>query len=151
MKYYQRYNFHTYTFYIIEENHYIVGITFEQPNASFENTPLISLARQQLDEYFAGKRQKFSLPIKMQGTEFQLKVWQALQEIPYGQTRSYKDIAVAIQCHKAYRAVGLANHQNKLAIIIPCHRVIGTNGHLVGYAGGCQLKKCLLNLEQRFR
>jgi len=112
-----------------------------------EETPLIKKAALQIEEYFAGKRKKFSLPLVMHGTEFQMDVWKALQSIPYGETRSYKDIAIQIGRPKAMRAVGLANNRNPISIIVPCHRVIGHNGKLVGYGGGLPLKKYLLELE----
>ena len=99
-------------------------------------------------EYFAGKRQNFSLPLELEGTEFQKKVWQALQKIPYGQTKTYGQIAKEIGKKKAVRAVGNANHNNPIAIIIPCHRVIGANGKLTGYHGGLEKKEFLLTLEK---
>ena len=103
---------------------------------------------EQLKEYFSGIRKSFDLPLEMNGTEFQLKVWNELCNIPYGETRSYKDIAEKIGNPKAVRAVGGANNKNKLMIIVPCHRVIGANGSLTGYAGGIDVKKILLELEQ---
>ncbi|MDE5670225.1 MAG: methylated-DNA--[protein]-cysteine S-methyltransferase [Eubacterium sp.] len=103
----------------------------------------------QLKEYLSGVRKIFDLPIEMNGTEFQLKVWSALCNIPYGETRSYKDIAEKIGNPKAVRAVGGANNKNRLMIIVPCHRVIGADGSLTGYAGGINVKKKLLELEQR--
>jgi methylated-DNA-[protein]-cysteine S-methyltransferase len=106
-------------------------------------------AIQQLSEYFAGKRTEFTLPLHPQGSDFQQLVWNALQKIPYGQTRTYGEIALQIGNPKAARAVGLANNRNPLAIIIPCHRVIGANGNLTGYAGGLDCKAFLLNLEQK--
>lgn len=106
-------------------------------------------AIQQLSEYFTGKRKEFTLPLHPQGTDFQLRVWKSLQKIPYGQTRTYGEIALQIGNPKAARAVGLANNRNPLAIIIPCHRVIGANGNLTGYAGGLDCKAFLLNLEQK--
>lgn len=102
----------------------------------------------QLDEYFAGTRMTFDFAWQAHGTPFQQKVWAALCEIPYGETRSYKDIAEAIGCPKAFRAVGMANHANPIFIVIPCHRVIGSNGSLVGYGGGLEMKKALLELER---
>lgn len=110
-------------------------------------TKLIKKASRQLQEYFQGKRQTFDLPLLLEGTAFQKEAWQALGEIPYGQTCSYKDIATKINNPKAVRAVGMANNKNKIPIIIPCHRVIGTNGKLVGYAGGLSVKQQLLDLE----
>jgi methylated-DNA-[protein]-cysteine S-methyltransferase len=112
-------------------------------------TPSLEKAQQELDEYFAGKRQRFDLPHEVQGTEFQKRVWQELQTIPYGETRSYKDIAKQVQSPLASRAVGLANNKNPISIIIPCHRVVGQNGKLTGYAGGLAAKEYLLDLEQR--
>ena len=114
-----------------------------------KETPLIKKAATQLSEYFAGKRKKFDLPLLLQGTPFQVAVWEALNKIPYGETRSYKDIAKEIGNIKAVRAVGMANNRNKIAIVIPCHRVIGSNGSLVGYAGGLDIKELLLGLEKQ--
>ena len=108
---------------------------------------IILEAVKQLNEYFDGKRQSFDLPLKPHGTEFQQKVWSALLEIPYGQTRTYGEIAAAIGNPKACRAVGMANNRNPIAVIIPCHRVIGSNGALTGYAGGLKAKEILLELE----
>lgn len=101
----------------------------------------------QLLEYFHGKRTNFELPLQMEGTPFQKKVWKELLRIPYGETRSYVEIATAIGNPKAARAVGMANHHNPIAIIVPCHRVIGKDGKLVGYASGLAIKKQLLELE----
>jgi O-6-methylguanine DNA methyltransferase len=101
----------------------------------------------ELDEYFAGERRKFTLPLDLRGTPFQLACWNALLEIPYGETRSYADIARAI-CHpQAFRAVGMANNRNPIAIVVPCHRVIASSGSLCGYGGGLDLKHELLELE----
>ena len=104
--------------------------------------------KKQLTEYFAGKRQQFDLPLDFAGTEFQQKVWQALLSIPFGETRSYRDIAEQIGNVKAVRAVGAANGKNPISIIAPCHRVVGTNGKLVGFAGGLDNKDILLRLEK---
>jgi len=112
-------------------------------------TPLLAEARRQLSEYFAGERKEFSLPLSISGTEFQKRDWEALQKIPYGETRSYKQVAEMIGNPKACRAVGLANNRNRIAIVIPCHRVIGADGSLVGYAGGLAYKEWLLGLEKR--
>lgn len=111
-------------------------------------TQLTDRAAQQLNEYFTGERQIFDIPIYAEGTPFQKLVWNALQTIPYGQTRSYKEIAVMIGKPKACRAVGMANNKNPISIIIPCHRVIGSDGSLTGYGGGLSIKKYLLALEQ---
>jgi methylated-DNA-[protein]-cysteine S-methyltransferase len=112
-------------------------------------TPLIQKAWAQVKEYFEGKRKQFNLPLAMRGTEFQVAVWQALQKIPYGETRSYKEIAASIGRPKAIRAVGMANNRNPISIIVPCHRVIGHDGKLVGYGGGLPLKEYLLELERK--
>jgi len=103
---------------------------------------------QELDEYFAGKRREFSFPLDLRGTDFQLACWHALREIPYGETRSYRDIAEAIGHPHAYRAVGMSNNRNPIAIVVPCHRVIASSGKLCGYGGGLDLKRKLLDLEQ---
>jgi methylated-DNA-[protein]-cysteine S-methyltransferase len=103
----------------------------------------------QLSEYFEGKRTQFELPLDVAGTPFQKSVWNELQRIPYGETRSYGDIAKAVGKPAASRAVGMANHNNPVAIVIPCHRVVGQNGALTGYAGGLQLKEQLLSIERR--
>jgi methylated-DNA-[protein]-cysteine S-methyltransferase len=110
------------------------------------NGELDSVCRQ-LDEYFAGRRQRFDLQLAPQGTEFQRAVWQALQGIPFGQTRCYSALAEQIARPKAVRAVGAANGANPIAVIIPCHRVIGRDGSLTGYAGGLTRKALLLQLE----
>ncbi|MCL1949553.1 MAG: methylated-DNA--[protein]-cysteine S-methyltransferase [Turicibacter sp.] len=111
-------------------------------------TGLIKEAHSQLLEFLRGKRQAFDLPLDAKGTPFQMQVWDKLGEIPYGQTRSYQDIANAINNPKAVRAVGMANNKNPISIFIPCHRVIGSNGKLVGYGGGLPLKERLLDLER---
>jgi methylated-DNA-[protein]-cysteine S-methyltransferase len=110
-------------------------------------TALLDGARRQLQDYFAGSRQGFDLPLAAQGTSFQLEVWRALAEIPFGETRSYAEIAQRLGQPGAVRAVGAANARNPLAIVVPCHRVIGANGSLTGYAGGLDRKRALLALE----
>lgn len=117
-------------------------------NYDIKETELISKAAAQLREYFDGKRKEFNIKLNPQGTEFQRKVWQALLQIPYGETRSYKDIAIAIGNKNACRAVGMANNKNPIMCIIPCHRVIGADGSLVGYGAGINIKEKLLNLEK---
>lgn len=112
-----------------------------------EKSPLLQQAACQLQEYLRGDRQDFSLPLALQGTPFQQRVWQALLQIPYGQTRTYGQIAQMIGSPKACRAVGMANHNNPVAIVVPCHRVIGADGSLTGYSAGVSLKKKLLELE----
>lgn len=114
-------------------------------------TPFILEAERELNEYFAGNRREFSVPVHLSGTEFQKKVWRALCDIPYGETRSYKEIAAAVGNPKASRAVGMANHRNPVMILIPCHRVIGADGGLTGYAGGLDGKTALLELEREHR
>ena len=104
-------------------------------------------AERQLRAYFAGQLRRFDLPLDMRGTDFQLCVWRELEKIPYGETRSYSQIAAAINAPQAVRAVGAANGANPIPIIVPCHRVIGSSGKLVGYGGGLPLKKRLLALE----
>ena len=135
------------------ENDFITLLRFEKiapsKNMIISNNKLLEQACQQLDEYFIGVRKEFNLPLNPQGTPFMQKVWQALQKIPYGQTKSYQEIAQEIGNIKACRAVGLANNHNPIAIFIPCHRVIGKNGQLTGYRGGLTIKQQLLNLEQK--
>ncbi len=110
-------------------------------------TELTEKTYNQLLEYFDGKRKEFDVPYKMTGTDFQKKVWKALCDIPYGETRSYKDIAIAVGNPKASRAIGMANNKNPITVIVPCHRVIGASGKLVGYAGGLAMKEFLLDME----
>lgn len=126
---------------------YLRDKDIDEDKVVIEESDLIKRAYIQIDEYIKGKRKIFDLPLNPNGTEFQKKVWKALTEIPYGETTSYKDIAVTLGNEKACRAVGMANNKNPIPIIIPCHRVIGANKKLVGYAGGLDLKKMLLNLE----
>jgi methylated-DNA-[protein]-cysteine S-methyltransferase len=102
----------------------------------------------EIEQYFLGKRTKFDCPLDFSGTPFQVSVWQELMKIPYGQTRTYGEIAKSLGRPGASRAVGMANHDNRIAIVIPCHRVIGQNGSLTGYAGGIHLKQQLLSLEK---
>jgi O-6-methylguanine DNA methyltransferase len=114
-----------------------------------ESNPLLRRAVAQLRAYFAGELHDFELPLDMQGTEFQNRVWRHLCNIPYGETRSYSFVANAIGAPKAVRAVGAANGSNPIPIVVPCHRVIGAGGSLVGYGGGLPLKRFLLDLEAR--
>ena len=111
--------------------------------------PILSEAFSQLDEYLIGDRTVFDLPLAPKGTPFMEKVWAALSEIPYGQTATYKEIAAAVGNPNASRAVGMANNKNPISIFIPCHRVVGSGGKLVGYAGGIDLKQKLLTLENK--
>lgn len=110
-------------------------------------TPLTEVCREQLTEFFAGQRQQFDLPLDPQGTEFQRQVWQALAAIPFGETRSYGQLAEGLGRKGAQRAVGAANGRNPISIVIPCHRVIGSDGSLTGYAGGMGRKQWLLAFE----
>lgn len=149
MVYFCKYQFENISLYLVATETHLINIQFTQPQkALLQTTELLSMATIQLDEYFQGKRTTFSLPFKLTGTPFQLTVWKELQNIPYGKTTSYKEIAQKINKPKAYRAVGMANNKNPLPIIIPCHRVIGSNGKLIGYAGGLNLKNYLLELEK---
>jgi methylated-DNA-[protein]-cysteine S-methyltransferase len=111
--------------------------------------PVLAEAERQLGEYFMGKRQAFDLPLDFHGTDFQKSVWGALLAIPYGETRSYAEIARAVGRPTAFRAVGAANGRNPISIIAPCHRVVGTNGALTGFAGGLEAKALLLGIEGR--
>lgn len=144
------YKFPIGTLCIEEANDCITGLYRDNTVGKDEvETDVIREAYRQLTEYFAGKRQSFDLPIQLKGTEFQRKVWEALQTIPYGETRSYGEIAKQVGSPKAGRAVGGANHNNPVMIIVPCHRVIGANGSLTGFGGGLDMKAFLLALEQK--
>lgn len=113
-----------------------------------EAPEVLRRAAAELREYFDRKRHRFTVPLAPRGSEFQKKVWDALQTIPYGETRTYKDIAIQIGHNLSYRAVGMANNRNPIAILIPCHRVIGYDGKLTGYAAGIGIKERLLDLEK---
>jgi len=113
-----------------------------------KSKPALAPYLRELNDYFAGERREFSFPLDLRGTEFQLACWHALLEIPYGETRSYRDIAQAIGHPHAYRAVGMSNNRNPVAIVVPCHRVIASSGSLCGYGGGLDIKRKLLDLEQ---
>jgi len=115
-----------------------------------EDTVVLQQTRQQLDEYFNRKRQSFDIPLLMVGTDFQKQVWQGLMDIPYGTTCSYLELSKNIGNEKAVRAVASANGANAISIVVPCHRIIGSDGSLTGYAGGLPAKKKLLHLEQSF-
>ncbi|HXN73926.1 MAG TPA: methylated-DNA--[protein]-cysteine S-methyltransferase [Candidatus Acidoferrales bacterium] len=119
-----------------------------QPGWQEDRAPFVETIRQ-LRAYFDGELRKFNLPLALEGTEFQLRVWQNLRDIPYGETISYGQLACRVGNPKAARAVGLANGSNPIPIIVPCHRVIGSNGSLVGYGGGLSNKKALLSLEKQ--
>lgn len=137
---------------IAEEGGSLAELHFERQagrlgGVSVRETPAHKEAYRQLLEYFDGARKKFELPLSPKGTAFQMKVWQALTEIPYGETRTYGQIAALTGNPKASRAVGLANNRNPLPVFIPCHRVIGSDGRLVGFGGGLDVKAYLLKLE----
>ena len=121
----------------------------EEPARSEGRTELTDMVFQQVSEYLDGRRREFDFPYRLQGTEFQRKVWRALCAIPYGETRTYGEIAAAVGSPRACRAVGMANHCNPILIAVPCHRVIGANGKLVGYGSGLDMKEALLQLEKR--
>jgi methylated-DNA-[protein]-cysteine S-methyltransferase len=137
---------------LVEDDGALAGVyldTYTPPKAERRASPLLDQARAQLNEYFEGKRDDFELPLKLDGTDFQRAVWKALTKIPFGEVRSYADIAKAIGKPTAVRAVGAANGANPIAVIVPCHRVIGSDGSLTGYGGGLPRKKWLLAHENR--
>lgn len=154
MKHVYFYDYPVGTIGIGQENGAVCRIFFSGerglPGFVTAKTSLIEKAAGQLKEYFDGGRRVFDFPLALKGTSFQLSVWKALQTIPYGETRSYKDIAAMIGNPKASRAVGMANNRNPAAIVIPCHRVIGGNGSMTGYAGGISVKKYLLGVEKEY-
>ncbi len=135
---------------LAEKDGALVRIWFPReiaPAIPLGETPLLKAAKRQLSEYFAGTRRGFQLPLNPSGTPFQQQCWQALREIPYGETITYGELARRIGNPKAVRAVGQANHRNPIPVIIPCHRVIGADGSLVGFGGGLDIKSLLLRLE----
>lgn len=140
--------------YIVASAKYVYGISFGKEigvSREKENSPvspMLDKAQKQIEEYFAGKRRVFDLPLEFEGTDFQKKVWKELCKIPYGKTCSYKDIATAVGDPKACRAVGTANGRNPICVIVPCHRVINAGGKLGGYTGGLWIKEKLLSLEK---
>lgn len=141
---------------IEETNGYISALSIMQDLPACAHTkedvsPLLKTAIKQLEEYFIGDRKSFDLPIKQDGTDFQQKAWTYLSSIPYGETISYKEQAIAIGSPKACRAIGSANGKNKIAIIIPCHRVVNERKGLGGYAYGLEIKKFLLELENCYK
>ena len=121
----------------------------DEPAGDEGRTPLTDQAFGQIMEYLEGRRREFDFPYLLRGTQFQRKVWQALCGIPYGETRTYGEIAAAVGSPGAARAVGMANHSNPILIAVPCHRVIGADGSLTGYGGGLDMKKALLQLEKQ--
>lgn len=153
MKFYYCYKTKIGTIFIEEEKNKISQIRIlkqkEKLKGERKETILIKSAGTQIQEYLEGKRKEFDLPLLMKGSTFQLKVWQALTNIPYGETRSYQEIAKQIGNEKAARAVGMANHNNPIMIVIPCHRVIGKNKKLVGFGAGLEVKEALLEIEKK--
>lgn len=122
----------------------------EAADIPVKETAVLKTAKIQLEEYFLGKRKEFDVPLSLEGTKFQVSVWNALCTIPYGELRSYKQIAELVNCPKGFRAVGMANHVNPVSIIVPCHRVVGSDGSMTGYGGGLDMKKYLLELERKW-
>ncbi|MDD2436386.1 MAG: methylated-DNA--[protein]-cysteine S-methyltransferase [Massilibacteroides sp.] len=150
MKYYYSYQTSIGEIWICEEDKQITRLSFKKPETGYEKkeTKLLRETARQIDEYLHGQRMSFNLPLNPQGTPYQKTVWNALLRVYYGETRTYKQIAEDIGNPKSCRAVGLANNKNPIAIIIPCHRIVGSNGKLVGYAGGLEIKEKLLAIEQ---
>ncbi len=148
---YHKYNSPIGTLYIGEDGSGICRLFLDESldNAALspEPTPLLKETAKQLDEYFSGIRKSFDIPFSWRGSEFQTKVWNAILDIPYGKTKSYKEIAEEIGNPNACRAVGMASNKNPVMIIVPCHRVIGSDGSLTGYACGTDIKRKLLELE----
>lgn len=141
------------TFLLGEEGGVLRQLDRAAEDASLEEpreTPILREAARQLEEYFQRKRKEFDLPFQVEGTDFQKRVWEALRSIPYGETISYKELARRVGSPKAYRAVGGANNRNPIMIVIPCHRVIGADGSLVGFGGGLDMKEKLLALEKDY-
>lgn len=128
-----------------------IRFTDEKMEVAESNFPVLQKSREQLDAYFSGRLKEFNVPLKFEGTDFQKQVWQELMQIPFGETATYGEIAKKIKRAKAVRAVGGANHNNPISIIIPCHRVIGSNGKLVGYGGGLWRKQWLLEHEKKHK
>lgn len=153
MEFYHNYKTKIGTILIEEKENKIAKIKILKKEEKIEGqrkeTTLIKEAYLQIQEYLEGKRKKFNLPLLMQGTEFQIKVWKALTTIPYGETRSYQEIAKQVGNEKAARAVGMANHNNPIILVVPCHRVIGKNKKLVGFGAGLEVKEMLLNIEKQ--
>lgn len=153
MKYYKKINSPLGVLTLMEEDKKLSAISFENEEIDLKNiiekdTELLLKTEKELNEYFLGKRKCFDIPLKLEGTNYQIKVWKELMNIKYNELLTYKDIAIEINNPKSYRAVGLANNKNKIPIIIPCHRVIGSNKKLIGYSAGLDKKEFLINLER---
>jgi methylated-DNA-[protein]-cysteine S-methyltransferase len=155
--------FHTYidtplgSLQLVSDGQALTGLFFPEPQTGFFTGPgwvrddsaaPFPLVKAELDDYFQGKLTRFTVPLAPSGTAFQLSVWRALQDIPYGQTISYRELARRVGCPKGMRAAGHANGRNPIAILIPCHRVVGSDGNLTGYGGGIDKKRALLLLER---
>ena len=134
---------------LCESQRGLVSLAFGEraPKGAARNDHAAAECRDQLQEYFSGQRRDFTVPLDLRGTDFQMRCWHALLKIPYGETRTYAQQARTVKCPQGFRAVGLANHDNPVAIIVPCHRVVASNGGLGGYGGGLDLKRRLLLLE----
>lgn len=140
---------------LIADGEALVAVRFENEEGSPRSSepaerggcPLLTEAARQIGEYLRGERRDFDVPIRLEGTDFQLLVWNTLRTIPYGETRTYAEIAARIDRPKAVRAVGGANHRNPLPLLVPCHRVVGADGTLVGFGGGLEVKRRLLEIE----
>jgi len=124
-------------------------VVLKEDVAENPNNPILQTTADQLGEYFAGDRTEFDVPLDLRGTEFQVQTWKSLAKIPYGETSSYGRQAASIGRPKAVRAIGAANGRNPVSVVLPCHRVVGSNGSLTGFAGGLEAKRFLLNLEAR--
>lgn len=151
MKYSYPYHSPVGTLHITQTGEFVTGLSFHPaPDARCRETALIRETARQLEAYFNGSRTTFDIPLRPEGTPFQQKIWGLLQKIPYGQTITYKQLATLAGNSKACRAAGMANNRNPVMIVIPCHRVIGSDGSLTGYAGGLPVKQQLLQLEQMY-
>ena len=138
---------------LVEEDGVLTAIVFGRAilgGGVRGDSPLLRRTREQLGQHFTGQRKTFELPYRLTGTPFQMRVWEELCKIPYGETRSYADIAIAVERPGAGRAIGMAAHRNPIPLIVPCHRVVGADGSLTGYGGGLGAKRLLLTLEQRY-
>lgn len=135
---------------LASQDDFLVRVEFGAIDLPFDKRPseTTNAAANQIQEYLAGKRKRFDVSLKAQGSDFQHRVWDEISRIPYGETRTYAQVAQAVGNPKAFRAVGMAAHRNPLPLFVPCHRVIGANGALTGFAGGLKIKEFLLNLEQ---
>lgn len=132
---------------MVEDHQKLIELSFTNEIEDMPKTPFLKNVQKELEEYFRGERKTFNIPITLSGTDFEKKVYQALMDIPYGTVCSYKQIAKQIGNEKACRAIGQANHKNRIMIIVPCHRVIQQDGRIGGYGGGIDKKRLLLNIE----